>query len=60
LFETPVNEDGLGTMSRLVKSEDTIHGMAQMNEGDDAMLLVVRLNPALRDLAPTIPGVELP
>lgn len=59
-FETPANEDGLGTMSRLVKSEYPIQGMAQMNEDDDATLLVVRLNEALRDLAPTILGVELP
>jgi hypothetical protein len=59
-FETPANEDGLGTMSRLVKSDDPIQGMAKMNEDNDATLLVVRLNPALRDLAPAIVGAELP
>jgi hypothetical protein len=59
-FETPANEDGLGTMSRLVKSQDPIQGMAKMNEDNDATLLVVRLNPALRELAPTILGVALP
>jgi hypothetical protein len=59
-FQTPANEEGLGTMSRLVKSPDPIQGMAKMNEDNDATLLVVRLNPALRDLAPTILGVALP
>ncbi|MCX4173971.1 MULTISPECIES: hypothetical protein [Paraburkholderia] len=59
-FETPTNEDGIGTMSRLVKSEDPIQGMAKMNEDNDATLLVMRLNPALRNLGPTIPSVELP
>jgi hypothetical protein len=34
--------------------------MAKMNEDNDAKLLVVRLNPYLRGLAPTILGVELP
>ncbi|KAA1003451.1 hypothetical protein FVF58_37040 [Paraburkholderia panacisoli] len=59
-FETPINEDGIGTMSRLVKSEDPILGMAKMNEDNDATLLVMRLNPALRNLGPTILSVELP
>lgn len=59
-FETPANEDGLGTMSRLEKSGDPIQGTAKMNENNDATLFVVRLNPAMRDLAPTILGVELP
>lgn len=59
-FETPPNEDGLGTMSRLIKSKDPIQGMAKMNERNDATLLVVRLNPTLRDLAPTILGAALP
>jgi hypothetical protein len=59
-FETPANDDGIGTMSRLVKSKDPIQGMAKMNEENDATLLVVRLNPALRYLAPTILGEELP
>lgn len=47
-------------MSRLVKSEDPILGMAKMNEDNDATLLVMRLNPALRNLGPTIVSVELP
>jgi len=34
--------------------------MAKINEDNDVTLLVVRLNPALRDLAPTILGVKLP
>ncbi|WP_147440796.1 hypothetical protein [Paraburkholderia sp. RAU2J] len=59
-FETPTNEDGIGTMSRLVKSEDPIQGMAKMNEDNDDTLLVMRLNPALRNLGPTILSVELP
>ncbi len=59
-FETPANEDGIGTMSRLVKSEDPIHGRAKMSQDNDVALLVVRLNPALRDLAPAILGVDLP
>jgi hypothetical protein len=59
-FETPANDDGIGTMSRFVKSKDPIQGMAKMNNENDTTLLVVRLSPALRDLAPTILGVELP
>ncbi|NML34370.1 hypothetical protein [Paraburkholderia antibiotica] len=59
-FETPANEDGLGTMSRLVKSQDPIQGIAKMNGSNDATLLVMRLNPTLRDLAPTILRSPLP
>lgn len=59
-FETPANEEGMGTMSRLEKSEDPIQGIAKMNENNDATLLVVRLNPVARDLARTILGVKLP
>ncbi|CAM2143952.1 exported protein of unknown function [Pararobbsia alpina] len=58
-FETPAREDGLGTMSRLVKSDDPIEGMASMNEENDATMLVVRVDSASRDLVPTILGVEL-
>jgi hypothetical protein len=53
-FETPANKDGLGTMSRLMKSRDPIEGMVKMNGSNDATLLVVRLKSTQRDLAPTI------
>lgn len=59
-FETPANMDGAGTMSRLVKSEDPIQGVAKMDDDNDATQLVVRLNAGLRDLAPTILGMKLP
>lgn len=53
-FETPPQSDGMGTMSRLVKSADPIQGLAVMDEENDATLVVVRLGPAMRDLAPAI------
>jgi hypothetical protein len=53
-FETPANKDGLGTMSRLVKSGDPISGVAKIDVDNNVTLLVVRLDSALRDLSPTI------
>jgi hypothetical protein len=60
VFETPGDQDGLGTMSRLVKSHDPIQGKATMDQDNDATMLLVRLNPDLRDLAPAILGAGLP
>ncbi len=53
-FETPANTDGMGTKSRFVKSADPIQGLAMMDAENDATVLVVRLAPAMRDLASVI------
>jgi len=53
-FETPANMDGMGMKSRFVKSGDPIEGLAMIDSDNDATLLVVRLAPAMRDLAPAI------
>lgn len=60
VFETPADQDGLGTLSRLVKSHDPIQGMATMDQDNNATMLLVRLDPTLRDLAPAILGAGLP
>ena len=53
-FETPANTDGMGTKSRMLKSADPIQGLAVMDADNDATVVVARLPPALRDLAPAI------
>jgi hypothetical protein len=59
-FETPANRDGIGTMSRLVKSGDPIHGRASMDRANNATVLVVRLPPRQADLTETILRVRKP
>jgi hypothetical protein len=59
-FETPANQEGLGTMSRMLKMNDPIQGMATMNANNDATLLVVRLHRNLRELTATILGASPP
>jgi hypothetical protein len=53
-FETPANTNGIGTMSRLVKSNAPIQGWAMIDEGNNVTMLTVRLAPAMQDLAPII------
>ena len=53
-FETPANQNGMGTASRLVKSADPIDGLAILTSGDDLVLLDVRLPAPLRPLTRTI------
>ena len=53
-FETPAKKDGLGTMSRLVKSGAPILGAASIDGDNDVTFLVVRLDPALSELSPAI------
>jgi hypothetical protein len=59
-FETPANEDGVGTMSRLIKSSDPIQGLVWMDADNNATLLAVRLAPSQRDLAASIVGAMKP
>jgi hypothetical protein len=59
-FETPANREGIGTMSRLVKSGDPILGVASINGDNDVTFLVVRLNRALRPLSSTILNTAAP
>lgn len=59
-FETPANTEGMGTMSRLVKSADPIRGRASMDRDNNAIVLVVRLAPPQADLAETILNVRKP
>jgi len=53
-FETPANNDGMGTKTRLVKSSDPIQGLVWMDDDNNATLLAVRLPPNQRDLAAQI------
>jgi hypothetical protein len=54
-FETPANEDGLGTNSRLKKSGLPINGVAILTgEAPDLLVLSVRLSPNLAGLAADI------
>jgi hypothetical protein len=53
-FETPAHQDGMGTKSRLVKSGEPIHGVAMMDDENDATVLAVRLDPSMRGLTPVI------
>ena len=55
-FETPANEDGVGTMTRLRKSPDPISGRASIDDDNNVTLLAIRLDPSMRDLAPAILG----
>jgi hypothetical protein len=59
-FATPASSDGMGTMSRLVKSGDPIHGRASMDRDNNAIALVVRLSPRQADLTETILNVRKP
>jgi hypothetical protein len=54
-FQTPANEDGLGTKSRLLRNADPISGAAILvGTTPDLLSLSVRLAPNLVDLAPVI------
>ena len=53
-FETPPNEEGMGTQSRLNKNSDPISGLAVLTRRGDLVLLDVRLLPALRGLVSAI------
>ena len=53
-FETPANQEGVGTMSRLVRSSAPILGRVAMNADNDAILLAVRLDPGMGDVATAI------
>ncbi len=55
-FETPANEDGMGTNSLLTRDGLPIEGVAILAEGEepDLLQLVVRLPDELRRLAPVI------
>jgi hypothetical protein len=44
-FETPPNTVGIGTLSRLIPSNDPIRGLVWMDADNDATLLAVRLAP---------------
>jgi hypothetical protein len=54
-YQTPANTDGLGTSSRLKKSDSPISGVAILTgQTPDLLLLSVRLSPNLSDLASDI------
>jgi hypothetical protein len=59
-FETPANMEGMGTMSRLVKAGDAIHGLVWMDQDNNATMVVVRLAPGQADLADRIIGAMKP
>jgi hypothetical protein len=59
-FETPANEDGMGTNSRLVKSGDPIQGLAWMDGDNNAVLLAVRLPQNQKDVAAQIVAAMKP
>jgi hypothetical protein len=54
-YQTPANEDGLGTKSRLQKDADPISGAAILvGRTPDLLSLSIRLSPKLVDLVPVI------
>jgi hypothetical protein len=59
-FETPANQDGMGTKSRLVKSSDPIQGLVWMDDDNNATYLAVRLAPDQEGLAATIMDEKKP
>ena len=59
-FETPANTDGIGTMNRLLKSSDPIHGLIWMDDENNATMLAVRLAPSQKDLSAYIVNEIMP
>lgn len=59
-FETPANKNGMGTMSRLLKSSDPIHGLIWMDNDNNATMLAVRLSSSQEDLAAYIVNAMKP
>ena len=53
-YRTPPGKAGMGAMTRLVPGAEPIDGMAAMTDGNDAILLAVRLPAALHGLASAI------
>jgi hypothetical protein len=58
-FETPANTDGIGTVSRLAKSDAPIQGWAMIDEANNVTMLTVRLDPSMQDLVPTILNIAV-
>ncbi|MDE2562562.1 MAG: hypothetical protein KGL48_10000 [Sphingomonadales bacterium] len=59
-FETPARMDGIGTMTRLRKSGNPIHGLVWMDDDNNATILAVRLTPGQKDLADYIVATMKP
>ena len=54
-FQTPANEDGLGTASWLLKTDMSIYGQVMLvGQTPDLVHLSMRLTPEIADLTPTI------